>query len=589
MKSTLSLVVFICIYNTAGYSQNISQAQKVENIKTFAKLYGYVRYFHPSDEAAKMNWNSFALYGCQQVENCSSPDELVKILNILFTPIAPSIKVYKTNEKLSFDVNTILPKEIKNYKQIYWQHFGLNDSSFKKSVYKSIRINRTDSPALFDFHPQIGECTYKEIGNELSCIVPLCLYGNKKYTYPQSDSEELKKLTSIISKMDLTAKDKSLHLANLVITYNVLQHFYPYFDVVKTNWSESFNTALNECYASESVIEYFNTLKKFTAQLKDGHVRVFLKGDSNLFMPAIKWELIEKKLVITKVLSDSIQIPIGSVVEKINGLSSNDYLATFTEIISAATKSSFNHRLASESLIGYKKDSLELLITKPDGKQDKIKLSRYLKASDYRNQIKNKTQVKLLSASPKTIYINIDEASMDDINNVMPQLKEASAIICDLRGYPNSNHAFIQHLLKADDTASSWMRTPKIIYPDYQVSGFSNHSWKLTTKQPHLNAKIIFIIDGTAISYAESFMGFIEGYKLATIVGEPTAGTNGNVNTVYLLGGYQFRFTGMKVVRHNGKQQHGVGILPDVYVEKTIKGIIEGKDEFLDKALELAK
>ena len=28
----------------------------VQNLETFARLYGYVRYFHPSNEAAAINW-----------------------------------------------------------------------------------------------------------------------------------------------------------------------------------------------------------------------------------------------------------------------------------------------------------------------------------------------------------------------------------------------------------------------------------------------------------------------------------------------------------------------------------------------------
>ena len=113
MKRALLFGIFIFSIIIATYSQNLSHYPKVENIKTFAKLYGYVRYFHPSDEASKINWNNFALYGCRQVENCSSPDELVKILNILFTPIAPSIKIYKTNEKLSFDVILFFQKTLR--------------------------------------------------------------------------------------------------------------------------------------------------------------------------------------------------------------------------------------------------------------------------------------------------------------------------------------------------------------------------------------------------------------------------------------------------------------------------------------------
>jgi hypothetical protein len=43
-------------------------------------------------------------------------------------------------------------------------------------------------------------------------------------------------------------------------------------------------------------------------------------------------------------------------------------------------------------------------------------------------------------------------------------------------------------------------------------------------------AKIAFLTDGRAICYAETYIGMIEHYKLAEIVGGPTAGTNGNVN-----------------------------------------------------------
>ncbi|MEX2232990.1 MAG: S41 family peptidase [Cyclobacteriaceae bacterium] len=74
-------------------------------------------------------------------------------------------------------------------------------------------------------------------------------------------------------------------------------------------------------------------------------------------------------------------------------------------------------------------------------------------------------------------------------------------------------------------------------------------------------------------------------YDLATIIGQPSAGTNGNVNMFQLPGGYRISWTGMKVLKHDGSQLHGVGILPDVYVEKTIKGVRQNQDEFLDKAI----
>jgi len=54
-------------------------------------------------------------------------------------------------------------------------------------------------------------------------------------------------------------------------------------------------------------------------------------------------------------------------------------------------------------------------------------------------------------------------------------------------------------------------------------------------------------------------------------------------------GGYILSWTGMRVLRHDGTRHHGVGISPTHPVSRTIKGIAEGRDEVLEKALELAR
>jgi len=128
-----------------------------------------------------------------------------------------------------------------------------------------------------------------------------------------------------------------------------------------------------------------------------------------------------------------------------------------------------------------------------------------------------------------------------------------------------------------------------LIFPDYENVTFQKLGWEMEPLPPALTAKIVFIINSKAISYAESYLSFIEGYKLATLVGQPSAGTNGDINPFELPGRYTISWTGMRVVKHDGSQQHGVGIIPHVLVERTIKGIREGRDEFLEQALEIAR
>ena len=100
-----------------------------------------------------------------------------------------------------------------------------------------------------------------------------------------------------------------------------------------------------------------------------------------------------------------------------------------------------------------------------------------------------------------------------------------------------------------------------------------------------MDGQILFLTDGRAISYAETLMGMVEAFDLGEIVGGPTAGANGNVNSVRLPGGYQMVWTGMRVTLHDGGVLHGQGIQPDVPVSRTIEGVRAGRDEILEAAL----
>jgi hypothetical protein len=49
--------LFYQVYVSDAFSQT---EQQINNQKTFAKLFGYVRYFYPGDEASVIDWDKFA-------------------------------------------------------------------------------------------------------------------------------------------------------------------------------------------------------------------------------------------------------------------------------------------------------------------------------------------------------------------------------------------------------------------------------------------------------------------------------------------------------------------------------------------------
>ena len=170
----------------------------------------------------------------------------------------------------------------------------------------------------------------------------------------------------------------------------------------------------------------------------------------------------------------------------------------------------------------------------------------------------------------------------------LAQLGKARGLVFEMRGYPRLSPIFIQHIIQTPVQSAQWL-VPVVTRPDRQgVTWDAGGRWTLLPLAPRLAAPVVFITDGRAISYAESCMGMVEYYKLGEIVGAPTAGTNGNVNRVTLPGHYSITFTGMRVVKHDGSRFHGVGILPTVPASRTVAGIAAGRDELIEKAVEVA-
>lgn len=569
-----------------------NETDQISNLKTFAKVYGYVKYFHPSEEAANIDWNRFSAYGVSEIIRCKTQAEVIEKLNTLFKPIAPSIVF--SNGKSNYNTDVLIPPKKEAYTTTYWQHKGVSINMYSRypNPYKSVRVNAlmkttklgetkvTKSEPLFDASPALGAIIEEEIGNHIYCQIPLKLYINNEGTYPKS--ETFNALERKLNAIDVNASGIASRLGNIVNVYNVFQHFHPYLKEAKVDWSKEFETALERSFKDNTDLDHQITLQKFTATLKDGHTQV--SGvKTGKHQPPINWEWIENKLVITNVFDDTIALNIGDVVTKIEGIPVDEYFKEIKSTIAAGTEGWSNYLAQIYSILG--KSYTELTI-EVNSKTFTLKRDGIHSFGSTKIPIQKNLYKKL---DHNIYYLNLTKTPMDTITKILPKLEKANGIICDLRGYPRANDGFISHLLKEKDTSTSWMRIPKIIYPDQKnLVGYENSSWELEAKKPYLgDKKIIFLANGRAISYAESYLGFIKGYRLATIVGQPTAGTNGNAISFNLLGNYKVRWTGMKVVKHDGSQLYAIGILPDIYVNKTIEGVKSGEDEFLNKAIEV--
>jgi C-terminal processing protease CtpA/Prc len=552
--------------------------QGLTNLTAFTRLYGYVRFFHPSDQAAHADWETFAVEGIRAVEDARSTTELIDRLRTIFAPVAPTVRIYKTGTPPSPGPVATAP-EIMRY-----HHNGVGlATGMANSIYSSSRQRVTASEGV------VRKPFTAELVAGVTASVPLDLYVDAGGTLPHAPPADPP------IRYDRTPADRATRLAAVVIAWNVMQQFYPYFDVIKTDWSAELPKALTAAATDGDVNDFNKTLRRLTAALHDGHGSVSLPRAQGSLVAPVTMDWVAGNFLVTRVPKGKAEgVAPGDRVLKIDDKPIDQAAAEVRSLISGATDGWIRYRSSSELSTCHAgprtgRIVLELEPYSYPGTSKTVELTcvppRYKDMETYTEP----RPEKISELEPGILYVDLDRVTEEDWQSVVPRLAAAKGIIFDMRGYPSQpGIQVLAHLTETTVRCARW-NVASAAMPDRLDSPYHESGWDVPPEKPYFTAQRAFLTDGRAISYAETVMGIVENYKLGAIVGEPTAGTNGNVNPFRLPGGYTVTRTGMKVLKHDGSQHHGIGIRPTVPASRTRKGVAEGKDEILLRGLQYVK
>jgi C-terminal processing protease CtpA/Prc len=558
--------------------------QELENLIAFTRLMGYVQFFHPSDEAASTNWIECYREGIAAVRRVDTPADLAQTLQDFFEPVAPAIRVFPTGT-CPPDIPVMIPPGDTDLLLItQWQHEGVEFNT-SPDMYKSTRrLEPAPNATIPEGYHDPRSPYIADLEGSITCHVPLALFVNDSGTYPSPAGQH--PWNTPTSPDDYSVRSETTRLAAVAMTWNVFQHFYPYFDVIETDWAEALSTALSSACTDHNELDLARTLRILVKALHDGHANVYHSVDyTDFYSPALTVQWIENRLVVTYTDTAEVQrIRPGDVILAVDGVPAEEALAEKKRYISGATPQYILYRATSEVLMGSHNSKVTVDVLPHSGEPYTLELIRttaFYGGLEGREEPRPESIAEL---GTNFYYVDMTRTSTDHFANALPQLKRASGLIFDLRGYPRIS--ILRHLIDAP-VNSPPMYIPEVSCPDRVNPSFQCSQWTVYPGYSFRNIPKIFLTDGRAISYAETYMGIIEHYQIGDIVGGPTAGTNGNVNTFILPGGYEVPWTGMKVLKHDGSQHHGVGIVPTHPVSRTIAGVAEGRDEVLEYAMDV--
>lgn len=570
----------------------------LENVVAFTRLSGYVQYFHPSDEAsysnapgtinweAELNWQRFTVEGIRMVEGAQDAQELATTLEKLFQPFfAPTVRVFPVDQRPPLHEALNPPPNVQNLRVVMWYNVGLfgGKRRFYDAPGAQIPAGVHDPRQPF----------YAELGGGVAALVPLALWVDERdRTLPRIPP------TPQPSIPRFSARDRAARLATVARTWNLPQHFYPYFDEVRIDWLGALRQALQAAATDRDELELERTLRRLIVQLQDGHgiMNCAEGGMSRVYLPPIRLDWVENRVVVAAVATwfeGAGDLKVGDYLLQIEGKPVEEKLREAEEWRSAATVQWKRYLALLRLFMGPQETEFEVTVQTPGQppRTSKLKRTKFWGLISDGVYPEPRPDQKIQQLQPGLFYVDLDRITNEDFQRALPLLYGAQGIIFDMRGYPSEIDAVNLILRRLTDNpfTSARFLVPVITYPDHErIVEYVDVSWKKEPLAPRLQAKVAFLTDGRAVSAAETIMGIVEYYRLGEIVGGPTAGTNGVMQGFNSLnevcGGF---FTTMKVRKHDGSRHHGVGIQPTVPVQRTLRGVAEGRDEVLEKAMEV--
>ena len=534
------LLVFTLLLTTLGSAQN--ELNETERLVTFGKLYGFLKYYHPNVAQGQFDWDQEFLKTLPKVLEETDSAALSELYLSWINDLGQYESCDSCNESSdSFD---------KNF-DLNW----LNNPLFTTELQTKLNHIRQNRAQNGNHYATAGPAGKVEITNEPQ--------------YP-----------------DLGYPDKSHRLLALFKYWNIIEYFYPYKYLNETPWDTVLLTMIPEFSSAGNLQEYELAIKRLVAQIDDSHVWIRLDDQKKSKYLPVRVTNIDQQLVISGYYSASLaaanNLKKGDVISHING---EPVANSVTQLIPFLAGSNENHKRirAYYELLNDGEGTLQLSIQR--GSQTlEITAERYsFDDFDYRNSTENPSY---LNIDDQVGYINMISLGGKEIGKIFKEFKEKKAIIIDVRNYPTQTLYRTTNFLNKEEQIFAGIYKPNFNYPGKFLftPGPKTHS-----SNRAFDGLVIVLVNEESISWSEFTIMALQTAPNVITVGSQTAGADGNVVIFEFMGGYRTAMSGLGIMYPDGQESQRQGVKIDFLVEPTISGLQEGRDEVLEKALDLAR
>jgi C-terminal processing protease CtpA/Prc len=530
---------------------NISVDQiQIENLKTLGLIWGFLKYYHPNIAKGEYNWDS----------------ELFRILP----------KVLNSENKKNRD--DILIKWINNFGQ------------FPQG--KEIEVK---SP-LLKIEPDLDWINNSNFSNELTTLLLKVKNAKrpKEHYYiglqPNVGNPEFKNENAYSS---MKYPDVGFRLLSLYRYWNIIQYYFPYKNLIEEDWINVLEEFIPKIVNARDETDYSLTILELIGRVHDTHANIWSKNEAldNYFgqrYASIELTFVENKPVVTGYYDENLGketgLEIGDIISTINNRPVEEITKEHLKYTPASNYPTKLRDIA-RNLLRTNDSIIDIEFVRNDiTERKKIKTFSTAEINIYSNYQVVDTCFKLINKD--IAYINNGSLKREYLPKIWKEIENTKGLIVDIRNYPSDFPIYY---------LSSYLMPKSTPFAKFTIGSVENPGLFVFTKsintgkknKNYYKGKVVILINEISQSSAEFHTMAYRVNPNSTVIGSTTAGADGNVSQFYLPGGITTMISGIGVYYPDGKETQRIGIVPDIEIRPTIKGIKEGRDEMLENAIKI--
>lgn len=541
----------------SGIVLDDATALQKESLYKLAKVWGYVKYRHPSIIAGQINWDA----------------ELFRVM--------PQV-LQAADEKA---INTVLLDWLNRFP---FEQATAEAAQSELEMLAGAPGTRNDSSWISD-RTFLGEglCAYLETLSRTHA-------GDWTYAYTAREDGRVD-FSNEDPWPDFDGTDDGLRLLGAFRFWNAFEYFSPNVDITRIDWDQALRNAIDDMLAARDRTGYERALGRLTAQTGDGHVMLetpdlsFVRFYGNHCLPCT-FLSIDGEVVVKAVPADCKTLQPGDVLLAVDGMTMADRIAELSGYFPLPEPDKFANVLFYP-LMSVAGETSRVTLRR-DGEELTVEVAN--RTGYYGGPAPAESG---LLEDGRIGYIAPGTLQEGELEELMETFADTDGLVVDLRQYPSVIITYLlAEYLNPNPTAFAILEVPSLADPGrfFQMS-YSSGAGAMaqqglsdsTEAVPLYTGKVVLLMDETSQSQAEFAIMSLRQAPGAVVVGSPSVGADGDALYINLPGGCRTRFTTLGVLTPEGDETQRVGLQPDVVCTPTVEGIAAGRDELLEKAVEL--